>query len=395
MATTDKKKPIVYDIGINSKEGDFVDTVSLVEKPAIEQDFVWFSDSKKKPLFKFTSDDEKRIVLGAALVPNKLIPRRDDYDQTYFVRFSKESIENIVVQAAKYGKIWVNIEHWQYTDGAWIFESWIKTKENDKSNEYGFQSLPVGTWFISMKIYSEELWQQVKAGELRGFSIEGFLSLVESNIKFKSMFSSKTKKKAADGKQAFMSAMGKTFDKALEYSKSEKFESFAVLENGAQVFEYNGIWLITSPENADVLEVAPDGEHTLENGETIVIEDGVLVTEEDMSEDEKDDEQEETEQSEVSQEAIAQTVQDAVKSAVEPLTKQLSDLSKEFGEFKSSVEEDMGNIEQEFKKTLEPDKKNAQPKKKKLSKESDKDLTPKQKAKLEEDRMFARIANGG
>jgi hypothetical protein len=61
----------------------------------------------------------------------------------------------------------------------YVIESWIKEDDNDKSTKYGYESLPVGTWFVSMKIRSDEVWQKIKRGELRGYSVSGYFEEIE------------------------------------------------------------------------------------------------------------------------------------------------------------------------------------------------------------------------
>jgi hypothetical protein len=60
----------------------------------------------------------------------------------------------------------------------YVFESWIKDSENDKSTDYGYGDLPVGTWFVSMKVRNDEVWKQVKEGKLNGFSVSGYFEEV-------------------------------------------------------------------------------------------------------------------------------------------------------------------------------------------------------------------------
>jgi hypothetical protein len=60
----------------------------------------------------------------------------------------------------------------------YVIESWIKEDDSDKSNKYGFESLPIGSWFVSMRIKNDEIWKRVKEGELNGFSVSGFFEEV-------------------------------------------------------------------------------------------------------------------------------------------------------------------------------------------------------------------------
>jgi hypothetical protein len=59
-------------------------------------------------------------------------------------------------------------------EDVYVIESWIKEDMEDKSNKYGYEDLPIGTWFVSMKIKNDEVWNMVKEGKLKGFSVSGY-----------------------------------------------------------------------------------------------------------------------------------------------------------------------------------------------------------------------------
>ena len=127
-------------------------------------------------------NDEKRIILGPAMVPNQNIFRKDAMGNPYYVFFSPETIRMI---AEKYMKNQYTRNNDLMHDGkavrdVYVIESWIKEDENDKSVKYGYEDLPIGTWFVAMKIAKtrkgDEVWNQVKEGKLNGFSVSGFFS---------------------------------------------------------------------------------------------------------------------------------------------------------------------------------------------------------------------------
>ena len=66
------------------------------------------------------------------------------------------------------------VEHEKNVDGVSVIETWIKEDKNDKSNLYGFNDVPIGSWFVKMKIYNDDVWNDVKENKLRGYSIEGY-----------------------------------------------------------------------------------------------------------------------------------------------------------------------------------------------------------------------------
>ncbi len=125
---------------------------------------------------KFQTDDEKRMVVGPAMVPDLKIFRRDVFGNPYYVFFSAETIKMI---AEKYMRNKYIDNNDTNHDGkavsdVYVVESWIKEDKEDKSNKYGYSDLPVGTWFVSMKVRNDEVWKKVKNGELKGFSVSGF-----------------------------------------------------------------------------------------------------------------------------------------------------------------------------------------------------------------------------
>jgi hypothetical protein len=125
---------------------------------------------------KFQTDDEKKMVVGPAMIPDLKIIRKDMFGNPYYVFFSAETIKMI---AEKYMKNKYIDNNDTNHDGkavsdVYVVESWIKEYDEDKSNKYGYSDLPVGTWFVSMKVRNDEVWKKVKNGELKGFSVSGF-----------------------------------------------------------------------------------------------------------------------------------------------------------------------------------------------------------------------------
>lgn len=170
-------KKVLIELFIDDKDQDnALDMISFVSAPAIEKDFMHFKEQKEK--FEFKSDEEKRIVTGAAMIPNQEIIRMDAEDKPYFVYFTEETIEKAQEVFAKYGKTKsTNFEHKTGMRDVTVVESWIVTDPtNDKSNALGFSDIPKGSWMVSYKVDNDDLWAKVKAGEVKGFSIEGVFS---------------------------------------------------------------------------------------------------------------------------------------------------------------------------------------------------------------------------
>ncbi len=151
-----------------------IDAVSVVHSPAIEENFIHLA---KHEVELKEIDAEKRILMGAALVPNKHIYRRDKKNEEYYIYFSEDTVR----QASELFLMNSNqnnatYEHDKKLEGMSVVESWIiEDSKQDKSAKYGF-SLPVGTWMISMKVNNEQVWSDVKEGKVKGFSIEGYFA---------------------------------------------------------------------------------------------------------------------------------------------------------------------------------------------------------------------------
>lgn len=153
-------------------ETDEVYAISLVEKGAIEKDFVWFG---KEDIKFATADDEQRIVAGPLLIPEKRIIRVDGKGETYFVYFTAATIEKIAQRyMLRNYNAKATLEHSKPIEDVTLVESWVsKSRTADKASTYGF-NLPAGTWYGLMKINNDDIWNNyVKTGVVNAFSIEG------------------------------------------------------------------------------------------------------------------------------------------------------------------------------------------------------------------------------
>ena len=149
--------------------------VSLVEDPAIESNFVTLKNENRIELAEVNK--ERRILLGAVLIPNKPILRVDKDGTEYYIYFTKETIFKIAVMLGK-NKLndQVTQDHSKFIKDMTTFETWqTEHKEMDKSAFYGLD-IPVGTLCMSMKADNEEVYNLAKEGKIKGFSIEGFFS---------------------------------------------------------------------------------------------------------------------------------------------------------------------------------------------------------------------------
>jgi len=151
-----------------------VDAISVVATPAIESNFVAL---KSEEIKLAQVDTEKRILMGAVLIPEKPIYRRNGEDE-YYIYFSKDTVykANKLFMENKNQQNWT-LEHGKQIEGLTIIENWIvEDKQKDKSAIYNF-NVPIGTWMANVYVKDDAIWNDyVKTGKVKGFSLEGYFA---------------------------------------------------------------------------------------------------------------------------------------------------------------------------------------------------------------------------
>ena len=331
--------------------------IALVDEPAIESDWIAFS---KHQNFKVQSK-ERKIVSGYAMIADLEIPRYDERRGYYNVTFRKGNIE----------KIWLNFhrnnlmtntnemhQSGQFAEGVFVCESFIIDSERGIKAPEGFKQEPDGSWFISMKIENDDVWQKVLDGKFNGFSIEGrfferpaetFRSRLKDIINNVNMNKDEIKDKV-------LSFFNKE-EEPKEEPKKEGFESVMLVDGETELtiepaIEVGAAVVIMIDGEP---QPAPVGEHELEDGRVIVIEEaGVIaainepeveVAEEPMSE-ESTPEQAQVKKiiERIESEKIFEKIADLEKT-VKFLKEENEALKKEFTDNK----EDLGNQFSELK----------------------------------------------
>lgn len=169
------KKIKKYKVGMDSETY----AISLVEAGAIESDFIALSKEEEEKVQVLLESNEKHMVYGAALIPDKDIYRNNG-EQEYYINFSKESIEKMSQEFMKeYRQHEVTTDHEDIANEVCVVESWIVADSyKDKSNALGI-NVPEGTWMVAMKVNNIDTWERIKNHELNGFSVESVVSLEE------------------------------------------------------------------------------------------------------------------------------------------------------------------------------------------------------------------------
>jgi hypothetical protein len=163
----EKKKIVKCVIDETGKLG--VGAISLVEFPAIEENFVALSEVKLAAVNK-----ERRMLYGPALIPNKYIFRIDkNTGEEYYMYFDSETVEKCAhLYLKKNLQHNTTLEHEFSVMGCPVVESWVIEGEQDKAYHFGL-SAPVGSWIVGLNVTDDEIWNEVKEGNVKGFSIEG------------------------------------------------------------------------------------------------------------------------------------------------------------------------------------------------------------------------------
>lgn len=168
----------IYEIKIDlDDEKTGVEFNSLVHDPAHEINFQTFSK-----VVRYEFNDEERIVSGVAISADTPIYRNDGFNQEYYVVFTKQSIKDIIHDYARKGRFNnVNIEHnsKDVAEGVYMIHSYQIDNEKGFTAPERFKDSNDGSWIVSYKFENEELYNRVKSGEMKGFSIEGVFVMDE------------------------------------------------------------------------------------------------------------------------------------------------------------------------------------------------------------------------
>ena len=165
----------IIELILDEEQDDIgVEAISIVESPAIESDFVALKNQEIKLA---EVDKEKKILMGALLIPNKPIYRNGGEGE-YYIYFSKDTIVKASQMFLQNGnQSNSTLEHNQALNGLTLVESWlVEDKAKDKTALYGLD-VPVGTWMGSVKVNNDDVWNEyVKTNKVKGFSIEGYFA---------------------------------------------------------------------------------------------------------------------------------------------------------------------------------------------------------------------------
>lgn len=261
----------IYRAIINSEEAGMV-TISLVDFPATESDFIAFD--KQKELMKYSiENEEKRMVRGLVMAANQLIYRVHPYFGEYWIYYDAETLR---VMAERYLKNNfqnnVDLNHdGNLVEGVDMVQFFIKDTENGISPK-GFEEYADGSLFAEFHINNDEVWKQVKEGEFKGFSLEGYFGIEPTGQEFK--------EEKINNEDKYNKTMSK-LNRVREVLRSLLLEFGEVsTDKGVIVFDgdelVEGMMVHGIDEQGNEVQLE-DGEYRTEDKKVIVIENGKVA----------------------------------------------------------------------------------------------------------------------
>ena len=304
--------PKIIRLEVDAETFAGVDAISLVEFPAIEQDFQVFSKAGKVQKYELAKlIEEKRLVVGPVMIPNKMIFRvNPETGEEFYVYFDKGTVRKAAYEYLKANKQHsATVEHEVAVNGVTLVESWIIEGKQDKARHLGYE-LPEGTWMASLQVNNDAVWELAKKKTVKGFSIEGWFN--EALNKHNMTLLNKIRA-AIQGVKLATAVLkdGQTVTNGTEEPMMVGDSAFVVTPEGEQL-------------------PLPDGSYDLEDGTMFTVVAGVIDTlevaeTEELKEDGKED--------------MATAIQAAVEAALKPVMKRLKALEDAKQDVEASVVE--------------------------------------------------------
>ena len=316
--------------------------IALVDRPAIGVNYQAFETQKFEVI-----NEEQRIVMGAAMIPDLPIYRRDDSGE-YYAIFKKETIKALVQKYFKESKQGsFNEEHDQFKilDGVYVYQSFITDEKLGISAPRGFENIADGTWFIAAKVDNDEAWAKVKEdGLLKGFSVEGIFDL--EPYKFKTMNKINLESVISTLKSVFSESETEVVEtEETNFAESTLVDGTIVKWEG-ELIEGTAI-IVVLPEGE---VAAPDGTHELADGTILETAGGLVVSVTEGAGEIA------TEDNEFTAEQLSEMLEKAMSNYAKEFNEQLEavvtenkNLSTELSEMKANKED----LKSEFSKAMD------------------------------------------
>ena len=332
----------VYEALITTEDEGILN-ISLVDLPAVDSEFMAFREDEKELKFKVQSE-EQRIISGVLMRANYNIYREDPQLGSYYIRYSPETIRIMAEKLFRDGnQNSINLMHLPGSNvsGVNLIQLFIKDTEKGIVPQ-GFEHIEDGSLFATYHVENDAIWNEIKNGTFKGFSLEGLFKVEQF----------KTKNEEMSLKSKFMKALLKfgevQTDKGLIYWAGEED-----LKAGDEVFD-------------ESYEPLADGEYQTEDQKTIVVVDGKVSEIRDPEAEVSDEaKEEEFEEEVISEEPAEVVVEEPVEEEVRDLEREIDELREEVAELKRALEavkEQLAEpvaepVAEEFKKTNVKDSK--------------------------------------
>lgn len=355
----------VFELVIDTDDESGVTAIALVDQPAIESNWMAFS---KQTEHKFAvKDEEKRIIEGYFMVADLLIPRIGEQGEKFFVKFSAKTIEAIREKQSRLGMTNnFNLMHdpRQIAEGVYMLDNLIIDNERGKVAPKEFEKVPNGSLWGSAKVDNDEIWNSIKAGEFKGFSVEGMFKQLEP-VEMEEDLINKIRQTIQDfqksiednvqlsNKQTIDNMSKETLDKVKKLIFGEETAEATVTEIKLMAAELaDGTMVNVDPalevgamvtvEVEGVVAPIPNGEYPLADGTVVTVAEGAIS---DIKEVEAEEEEEM--ETEVTPEPITETVTEA------KIRKIIESTETVFNEQFAKLSEELETVKAEFAKYKE------------------------------------------
>jgi hypothetical protein len=324
-----------------SEDVEGLQAIALVDRPAIGLNYQAFETQKFEVI-----NEEKRIVMGAAMIPDLPIYRRDERGE-YYAIFKKDTIKALVqkfFKESKQGSFNEQHDQFKILDGVYVYQSFITDEELGISAPRGFENIADGTWFIAAKVENDEAWAKVKEnGLLKGFSVEGIFDL--EPYKFKQMNKINLESVINTLKSVFSDAETEVVETPESTFAESTLIDGTIVKWEGELGEGTAI-LVVLPEGE---VAAPDGTHELTDG-TIIETAGGLVVSVTVLEDVA------TEDNEFTSEMLEGLIEKAMAQYAAAFTATLEAVKAQNDSLKlelSAIKSDKENLKSEFKTVMD------------------------------------------
>ena len=241
-------------------------TISLVDAPAVEVDFLYF-DEDKKPLSFAVENEEERKVLGVVMTADSPIYRRDSSGYEYYIVYDRQTIEKMAEKYIRQNRANnVDLDHsFELEEGIYLNEFFIKDTAKG-INPTGFENVNDGSLFAIFHVVNDTVWNAIKEGTFKGFSLSGYFDseLVQFNkVKEDNKFMTQLKKIKAVLRSLLVEMGEVSTDKGI------------LIWDGDEDIKVGDAVKGIDEEGNDI-EVA-DGEYTTEDKKVIVVAEGKVT----------------------------------------------------------------------------------------------------------------------